>query len=552
MDETAWLVIPARGGSVGVPRKNLRLLGGRPLITHAIECALGVTEPRHVVVITDDHEISHVADSAGATVIFEDTPTPGHETLDTKILRNLPKLQEMGARDDDIVATMQPTSPMLRSGTVEEVLRTLRAAPLGSAITVTEDRHLRWGVGPDGSPTPMFAERVNRQQLPPTYKETGGVVAARLGRILQIGTRIIEPVQLVPLTDAESIDIDDFADLYAAQHHKTRMRIALRADAAPHLGMGHVYRALAIALELARHDVRIYLSEEHRLGQEFFASKPFDTRTVRDDADFIDQLVDFNPTLVLLDVLDTSIDLVQGLRRACADAKIVTFEDRGPGAAAADLHVAEFISNTSVPPERTISGIGNSLMAPVFETMTEPAEFHPAPEHVLVLFGGTDPSGLAERALRALDRASFTGSVTVVRGLGASRIDYRSEHYDLEILTDVRYMPDVIQRADFAFTSAGRTVIELAALGVPSICMAQNAKELTHTHATEESGVQMLGLGSSTDDSVIDEALDRMLRDEGYRRKLRVNALASVAGRSNHRTLTRILSSVGLDRFPNL
>jgi CMP-N-acetylneuraminic acid synthetase len=196
MNKTAWLVIPARGGSVGVPRKNLRILGGKPLIVHAIECALAVGVPRRVVVITDDYEIASVSRSAGATVILEEARTPGDETLDTKISRNIEVLREMGAVDTDIVATMQPTSPMLRPVTVEKVLQAFETDPRGSVMTVAEDRHLRWQVGDDGTVEPLFAERVNRQQLPLVLRETGGVIAATLEDIVAKGTRVIEPVRL--------------------------------------------------------------------------------------------------------------------------------------------------------------------------------------------------------------------------------------------------------------------------------------------------------------------------------------------------------------------
>lgn len=546
-----WVIIPARGGSVTVPRKNVRMLAGRPLIAHTIGTALTVLPGDRVVVVTDDREIQHVAEQHGATVIFEQDRTPGTETLDTKVLRNLPRLREMGADSGDIVATVQPTSPLLRAATLLSVRDELLAGGR-SALTVAEDRHLRWRIGDDGDAQPLFAARVNRQELPMEYRETGGVIAARLGDIEQAATRIIPPVRLVPVPDDEATDIDTFTDLYAAAHLASRLRILIRADAATHLGMGHIYRATAIAAELARHDLRIVTSAQHELGGRFLAGTPYPTATVEDDDEFTAMVGALAPDIVVLDVLNTDAAFVDALHAASPATKIVTFEDQGSGAGRADLLVSEFVDNHDVPGERQLTGAANAILSPPFETVVTTPTVRPEVEEILVLFGGTDPSGLARRALDALRRAEFRGRVTVVRGLGAHPLDLDGFGLDAELLTDVKNMPAVIARADLAFTSAGRTVLELATLGVPSICLAQNAKELSHTHATEDLGVTMLGLGSEVGDDEIDTALVRLLIDAVERRRLHERALATMAERSNHRVLGHILDRLGFDPFPNL
>lgn len=550
LSSDTWVVIPARGGSVGVPRKNVRVIGGRPLIAHSIATARQAVPADRVVVVTDDHEIEAIAEGAGATVVFEDQPTPPGETLDTKVLRNLPRLRDMGAGANDIVLTVQPTSPLLPSSAITNGAELLRGGAR-SVMSVTEDRHLRWGVDDAGGSKPLYTARVNRQQLPMEFRETGGVIGARLSDIEKHGTRVIEPVALIELSAEEAIDIDSFADLYAAAHLMSRLRIAIRVDAAPELGMGHAYRSLSVATELARHDLRIYTSRDKPLGGQFFARTPYHHVEIPDAPAFLDEIQSFHPDLVVMDVLDTDAELIDGLRERAPGARILTFEDQGSGAEKADLVVAEFVP-APVRARASLTGITNAVLAPAFDAVAAPVPFRDEVEHVLVLFGGTDPSGLAERALASLVRVGFNGRVTAVRGLGAAPLQVPSAEYDLEILTDVTHMPSVISRADVAFTSAGRTVIELASLGVPAICMAQNAKELTHTHATRASGVDMLGLGSEVSDAALDEAAALMIGDREHRRALREACLATLSGRSNHRTLGRIFDLLGLDPFPNL
>jgi len=550
----AWVLIPARGGSVGIPRKNLRLLGGIPLIAHTIRTSLSVLPPSQVIVVTDDDEIATVAEQWGATVFLETERTPPEETLDTKIIRNLVRLRDLGAESHDVVMTVQPTSPLIKAATLHEGLARFDTATVSSVVSVADDRHLRWQLNASGEAVPAFDARVNRQQLPPEFRETGGVIAARLGDIETAGTRVISPVSILQVADDEAVDIDTYADLYVAAHLLSRKRIAIRVDASTTLGMGHVYRMLAFVSELARHDIRIYLSDSLPLGQQFFSRYPYRFETVKDHADFHAHLQAWQPDLIVLDMLDTEATEVRALRAAAAKAQVITFEDRGSGANEADLLVAEFIENKAVPEDKQLTGIDYALLSPSFEVGgTQPARSLDRVSNVLVLFGGTDPSHLAERALASLAHADYSATVTVVRGLGAAPLDVpESLPYQLEIHENVTNMPALMSHADLAFTSAGRTIVELISCGVPSICLAQNEKELTHSHATADNGVLFLGLGTSVTDDDLDRATASMLEDQRMRAQFAERARAAGARRSNRRTISTILSRVGFDDFPDI
>ncbi|WP_449283280.1 cytidylyltransferase domain-containing protein [Leucobacter sp.] len=553
---SAWAIIPARGGSVGIPRKNLRMLGGKPLIRHSIDTALSVLPGERVLVVTDDEEIAAVAAAAGASTILETEPTPPEETLDTKILRNLPALRARGAGEDDPVLTLQPTSPLLRADTVRGAIDAFEDTGVRSVLTVQRDQHLRWHRDDDGGVVPLFSARVNRQQLPLEYRETGGVIAARLGDIESLRTRVIEPVRVIELEPDEAIDIDDYADLLAAAHLLSRMRVAIRVDASPSLGMGHVYRMLALASELARHEVTIYLSADAPLGQRFFAAHPYRVECVADESEFLDRLGRTQPELLVLDVLDTEASQIARMRHASPGSRIVSFEDRGTGAAEVDLLVTEFIDSPDVAAERKLAGIDFALLAPGFEIeASDRAPIDGAArgdvEEVLVLFGGTDPSGLARRALGSLARVGYSGHVTVARGLGAPplRSDGDGYPFSLSVLENVKNMPALMSSADFAFTSAGRTVIELLSRGTPAICLAQNEKELTHTHARAENGVLFLGHGVSVDDATLDAATRSMLDDPEQRRRYAERAAEAGAQRSNRKTLSAMLARLGFEEL---
>ena len=540
MTAEPWIVIPARGGSTGVPRKNVRLLGGIPLIARTITAAKSQS-PDRVVVVTDDDEIAEISTAYGAKVVRE-PKTTGKATLDEVMVRTVPDLKALGASEDDILLTMQPTCPFVNPKSIAEAMGKF-AEGAGSVITVVDDRHLGWLVDEAGNPVPDYKARLNRQALPPHFRESGAIIGARIRDVLAKGTRIVEPISLIELSPNEALDIDTFADWAVAEHLATRRRILLRTDAAKELGMGHVYRTLALAYALARHDLTIVLSKDKPLGQDFFAEYPFETKLVADDKEFVAFARQTSAELVVLDRLNNEAEVVVQLGES---SKVVTFEDLGEGAEHADLLVADLYENPRVPAERQLSGVENAILAPSFESLPRKSEFNKTVGNVLVLFGGTDPAHLADKALRALVAVGFQGRVTVVRGLGAESIDPDEYNLNIELLQNVKNIPAVMERADIALSSAGRTITELSCIGVPTICMAQNAKELTHTHTSVNNGVLMLGLGSLVSIETLANHITELFEDVELRETLHRRALEATAARANGQIVDRIMRKLEL------
>ncbi len=536
-----WVMIPARGDSQGVPRKNVRLLGGRPLITHTITTALEVCPPDRVVVITDDDEIATVAVRESVKVVREPRTT-GRATLDEVARKVAVQIQEWGGSRHDVFLTLQPTCPFLQSLRLTEAMAAFEAGA-GSVLTVVDDRHLTWRI--EGrEPVPAYQARVNRQQLAPAFRETGGIIGCRLGDLLDQNTRIISRVHLIEVSKTEAVDIDDFSDWAVAEHLASRRKIVIRADAGPELGMGHVYRGLALAQELAAHAITMVCDPAMPLGRDLLSQYPFPIVDVDGEAGFIEWLGRHQPDLVILDQLDTSAEYVRAVKKC--GAKVVSFEDMGLGSLEADLVVSDLYKNLALDDERQLTGVNNALLAPNFETDREPAPFRDTVEDILVMFGGSDPSHLTERTLEALSAAQFDGAVTVVVGPGVKR-EIRLEPYRLrgDVLQNVRHMPGVMRRMDLAISSAGRTVTELVSLGLPVLCLCQNDKELTHTHAAAQFGVVNLGLGRLVTAETLTAHIDWLVANPKLRRTLRERALHETADRSNAAVISRMMQRLG-------
>ena len=198
--------------------------------------------------------------------------------------------------------------------------------------------------------------------------------------------------------------------------------------------------------------------------------------------------------------------------------------------------VADLYENQRVPAERQLTGVQNSILAPSFESLPRKAALREHVEEILLLFGGTDPSNLAHKALQALQAIQFSGRVTLVRGLGADLIDPNQfAALNLKVLANVKNMPALMVKADIALSSAGRTITELSCIGVP-----------THTHTTVNNGVIMMGLGSLVSVETIGAHISKLCTDVELRRTLQERALSSTKGRNNTSIVARIMRKVGL------
>lgn len=531
---TSYIVIPARGGSVGIPRKNLWLLNGKPMVWHAIKQAKSTKA--QVVLITDDDEIAEVGNSLGAEIIMEPESATGKKTLDEVIISYLPQIKSLGAKSTDKLITLQPTSPLIKAASLNRAIEILTE---GSVLSVSDDRHLRWRKS-DGEYKPDYQARVNRQLLPESWKETGAIIGCLIADLESNQTRINQPVKLIQLPEDEAIDIDNFSDLAVAEHFFTKKTIFFRTDSSETLGMGHVYRVLALAQELARHKLSIFLSPDMPLGEKFFSQFGFQYKTSTDQQ-FLNEISKEKPELVIFDKLDTDAELIEQIKDLSPDTKVVTFEDQGTGALKADLVVSDLYPNPAIEPNKQLTGINNAILAPSFETLDRNSEPKQTVEQIVVLFGGTDPSELAIKALSSLQEIGFPGKVKVIRGLGANEIT-QDFNLDVEFLSNVKNMPRVLAEADIALSSAGRTITELASLGIPTICLAQNQKELNHSHTTEDNGVIMLGLGENLSEADLAQEITKLINDFQLRKNLHANAKNSTADRRNKRIVAEILN----------
>jgi N-acylneuraminate cytidylyltransferase len=217
----------ARGGSKGVPRKNLRLLAGKPLLAHAIEAALGGRYIRRVVVSTDDAEIAAVARQYGAEVPFLRPPDLSTDTAAEWLAwqHAIRAVSRDGCRPDfDVFVSVPATSPLRAPEDVDACIELLVASGADTVITVTEARHNPYFnmVVLDGDQRPRIAMQppktiCRRQDAPAVYEITTVAYAARPAFVLAATQEWDGDVRAVVVPPERALDIDTELDLAFAE-----------------------------------------------------------------------------------------------------------------------------------------------------------------------------------------------------------------------------------------------------------------------------------------------------------------------------------------------
>ncbi len=209
-------IIPARGGSKGVPRKNIKTLAGKPMIAYIIEAAKRVRGLDRVIVSTEDQEIAEVAKKYGAEVPFmRPMELAGDEVLTLPVLQHAIKvLEEKEGYIPDYVLLVCPTSPLLKTERLQQAVDLALETDIDSVVSGTYDRKHYWQEVEGGWVRLSPVKLADRQHTPPLFKENGGIYLTKT----DVLRRQIVADKMLPviMDEGENVDVDypsDFAEV---------------------------------------------------------------------------------------------------------------------------------------------------------------------------------------------------------------------------------------------------------------------------------------------------------------------------------------------------
>lgn len=531
-------IIPARGGSKGIIRKNLRLLNQKPLISYQIANAVNSQFITDVVVTSDSNEILDY--SSNFPVHLRKRPADladDKTTLDPVVNDATLYMEQEKDTEYDVVVTLQPTSPLLSLKTLDGAIENFIQEDIETMLPVVDATHLQWKEE-NNYILPDYEERVNRQWLPRKYKETGAFLITHREYVRE-DSRFADNVNIFLLDELEGLDVDTDIDFLIAETLIKRLKIALVVNGNRDVGMGHIHRALTIADGFIGHDIKFITYSSEPVSVELIKDGGY--RVIETEKDLLTDVVDAD--IVINDILDTSKDYVNRLKDA--GCFVVNFEDLDEGSSYAHLVFNALYEKTNPQSNHRFGYEYECLKEQFF--LYQPVKFRDSPRVLFVTFGGVDQNNLTSRILniapRLLEESSLEKIIVVLGGEYSHELEIPPDLDSIvEVHRKVENMPELMSQADIAVTSNGRTIYELASMAIPTISIAQNDRETLHLFARYHKGINYLGISCTVQDDDLASSIIQLASNTDLRRKMYDElSEASVVIRKG---LTRIINEI--------
>jgi YrbI family 3-deoxy-D-manno-octulosonate 8-phosphate phosphatase len=346
-------IVPARGGSKSIPRKNIRLLGGVPLLAYSIEAGRTARAVDRVIVSTDDEEIATIARRHGAEVPFMRPASLGEDaTPDLPVFQHaLQWLAEHDAWRPEIVVQLRPTSPLRPPDCVDAAIRLLRQDRMVDSVRgvtlASQNPYKMWHLQSGGLIVPLLEtqepEPYNRprQELQATYWQSGHVDAIWASTIRKEASMSGTRIKGLVLDSAYACDIDTDADWRRVEWMLAHFDGALVRPGVRHTPFPEKIRLIVFDFDGVLTDNRVWMTGN---GQEWVACN-------RSDGMGLSELRRLGMELL---VLSGETDPVVGAR--CRKLQLA-FEQ---GVLDKGRHLREMLGRLQIDPSETIY-VGNDI-----------------------------------------------------------------------------------------------------------------------------------------------------------------------------------------------
>ena len=255
-------IIPARGGSKGIPGKNIKPLGGLPLVAHTILAARRAGRVDAVYVSTDSPQIAEVAERFGAGVIWRPAELSGDSaSSESALLHGLEQLEREGRLNAPLLTFLQCTSPLTRSEDIDGVIEKLEAEQADTCLAVMRFHYFLWSEDAAGARGINHDKSVRelRQQRKPQYLEAGSIYVMKVDGFRAARHRFFGKTALfeVPAETIQEIDDPVDFDIAELKLQLAERQTSLRALPKP-------LKVIALDFDGVFTDNTVYLDESGR------------------------------------------------------------------------------------------------------------------------------------------------------------------------------------------------------------------------------------------------------------------------------------------------
>ena len=284
--------------------------------------------------------------------------------------------------------------------------------------------------------------------------------------------------------------------------------------------MGHIYRSLSLAHGMANQDILFVCDVDSEpvvkklVGSAYWLG-------VYDTATIADKIISLNPDLIVNDVLNTEKNYIEYLKKE--EIVVVNFEDLGTGASVADLTVNELYDYSILSGKNILWGYEHFFVREEFEK-ARPNNFRNSVSELILTFGGTDQHDLSRIVYERIKEIckKYQVFVRIVTGPGYRGFTHLkkmvSETSGVSLTHATGVISSIMESADIAITSNGRTVYELAHMNIPGIVIPQHEREETHSFAREQNGfVKMEPYVEGMSLEKVQKQLERLIINSQFR-----------------------------------
>lgn len=510
-------VIPARGGSKGIRRKNIRLMNNKPLIYYVINTAQKSSYITDILVTSDNEEILNIVKRYKVKARKRPRYLAEDQVTLDPVINDAYTWYKKKYSEVDYVITIQPTSPLLSKETLDRAIKYAISNEYDTVLSVVDDTHLVWKKTENGI-MPDYVQRLNRQWLPKKYKETGAFLITK-SKFISEKSRFGNKISVYEMPEEESVDIDTKLDWYIAEKLLQRLKILFVASGNSNIGMGHIYRTLTLADFLIGNEIKIFLLNASDYAKKIIKDNGYEYI----EGDFNDVYCEANKyDIVINDILDTSINYMEHLKKA--NNFIVNFEDLSISSDRANLVFNALYERLNAPINHKY-GYKYCVLKEDF-LLEEPNDFRNEVKNILITFGGVDLNNLTLKTIDSIKDLALKKEFTIKVILGPgykreSELLSKIKEYGLErqakVLKNVSNMAKEMKNIDLALTSNGRTVYELASMKIPIISIAQNDRETLHTFARYNEGISYLGISCNVSNEKIRKKVLELISDKEKR-----------------------------------
>jgi spore coat polysaccharide biosynthesis predicted glycosyltransferase SpsG/CMP-N-acetylneuraminic acid synthetase len=507
------VIIPAIKKNVAFPNDLVKRLGGVTLIQRAINKAKGLAADDDIYVVTDSEEICLICKRNGINFTYRE----GARLKTQDIIHELRYfLLRIYNKYNNLIFVYAYT-PTVNSLTIKDAYEYFLKEQGEILVSVMEIKHRIY-----------TAENSNLIELISLYNSDKLLVEVKSFLIAKadlINKRKSQIKFIKYALDENTVEIKNYQDWWICEKLFRRKKIIFRVIGYSEVGMGHIYRSLALAHEITDHEITFACDEKSRLAVNQIAGMDYQVMVYPAQV-LEEEILRFRPDMVINDILDTSSDYVRRLKEG--GCKVVNFEDLGRGAALADLTINELYDKPVIPGSHIRWGHQYFFLREEFID-AKPRLFHDPVKTILFTFGGTDAANLTMQSLRSVADICRERnlSIYVVGGPGYAYKNELANYIDSLGYNQIQFtfatgvISGIMEQTDLAICSNGRTVYELGHMNIPSLVIAHHEREANHVLACEENGFINLGVYQpSTLPELLRHHLVRLLTERDFRKKL--------------------------------